>query len=386
MKILITTDWYTPVINGVVASVLNLQRELCALGHDVKILTLSRTHHSFCKDNVTYIGSIGAERVYPQARLRTAFASRYVQDLISWKPDIIHSQCEFSTFFLAQRIGSKLRIPVVHTYHTVYEDYTHYLFPHTKRLGKAVVGVLSKQALNKTAYVIAPTEKVENLLIKYGVTKRIQIIPSGIDLRKFTATHPKSEILKLKEELGIAPDRFVLLYVGRIGKEKNLDEIISFMRELNLPNLTLLVVGDGPYRATLEENCADLVSNHAVVFAGMIPPDKVPIYYHLGDVFVSASTSETQGLTYMEALASGLPAICKEDACLEQVIINGRTGWQYETFEEFEQYLMALIENQGLRTRIGKQAKEYICGRYSAESFAKNVEEIYISALKLKRP
>lgn len=126
MKVLITTDCYTPTVNGVVTSVLNLRKELQLRGHEVKALTLSQTMQSFSQDGETYIGSIGAGKVYPGARVKSALASSFIQKLIEWKPDVVHSQCEFSTFFLAPKIYKRLNIPIVHTYHTVYEDYTHY--------------------------------------------------------------------------------------------------------------------------------------------------------------------------------------------------------------------------------------------------------------------
>ena len=122
MKILITTDWYTPAVNGVVTSVKNLQRELERRGHEVRILTLSQSLHSWSRDGVTAIGSVNAGRIYPGARLRTAMAGRWVRELMDWRPDVIHSQCEFSTFILARRIAEELDVPLVHTYQTVYED------------------------------------------------------------------------------------------------------------------------------------------------------------------------------------------------------------------------------------------------------------------------
>ena len=126
MRVLITTDWYEPVINGVVTSVMNLSRQLRERGHEVKILTLSRTFHSYIEGDVVYAGSIGLGCIYPQARLKIPKAAGdYMEMLLEWKPDIVHSQCEFSTFFLAKKIASELHVPIVHTYHTVYEDYTH---------------------------------------------------------------------------------------------------------------------------------------------------------------------------------------------------------------------------------------------------------------------
>lgn len=171
MKILITTDWYTPAVNGVVTSVKNLQRELERRGHEVRILTLSQSLHSWSRDGVTAIGSVNAGRIYPGARLRTAMAGRWVRELMDWRPDVIHSQCEFSTFFLARRIAEELDVPLVHTYHTVYEDYTHYFSP-SVRWGRCAVAAFSRWVAAQVDGMIAPTGKVRGLLQGYGVRCR----------------------------------------------------------------------------------------------------------------------------------------------------------------------------------------------------------------------
>ena len=119
MRILITSDWYSPAVNGVVTSVKNLRRELERRGHEVRVLTLSQNRRSWEKDGVTYLGSIAAGLVYPGARLRTVLAGKQVRKLISWRPDVVHSQCEFSTFFLARRIAEELDIPLAEVYGVV---------------------------------------------------------------------------------------------------------------------------------------------------------------------------------------------------------------------------------------------------------------------------
>ena len=184
MKILITTDWYTPAVNGVVTSVKNLRRELEARGHEVRILTLSPDLRSDSWAGVTRLGSIGAGRIYPGARLRTALAGRWVRELVEWGPDVVHSQCEFSTFFLARRIAEELNVPLIHTYHTVYEDYTHYFSP-SVRWGRRAAAVFSRWITGQTDCVIAPTGKVRRLLLGYQVDRPVLVIPSGIDLRRF---------------------------------------------------------------------------------------------------------------------------------------------------------------------------------------------------------
>ena len=315
MKVLITTECYMPTINGVVTSVMNLRNELLKYGHDVRILTLSETKHSYEKDGAVYIGSVGAGKIYPGARLTLTRENIYIKKLINWKPDVVHSQSEFSTFLIARHIANRLQIPIVHTYHTVYENYTHYFSP-VKAWGKAMTAFLTNKALKHTQCVIAPTEKVYSLLTSYGVKQEIKVVPTGIDLTKFNIKVKLSIKKMLKEKIGIPNGNKVLVSVGRLAKEKNLEEILLYLSQLNRKNLTLLIVGDGPNHKSLEQYAKELDIADRVIFTGMISPHNIGTYYQLGDVFVSASNSETQGLTYIEALANGVPTICRKDPCL----------------------------------------------------------------------
>lgn len=376
MKILITTEWYAPTINGVVTSIVNLEKELNRLGHEVRILTLSDRNRSYRRDHVTYIRSISAGKIYPGVRVTFSKVNRYIEELEAWKPDVIHSQCEFSTFRIAKHIAKKCRIPIVHTYHTVYEDYTHYFSPNQK-WGKRMVALFSKRVLNQASYVIAPTKKVYSILTGYGVQQPIEVVPTGIDLKRFNLQLSGDEKKRLREKHNIPIENKVLLSVGRLAKEKNLEEILTFVSTMQKDNLTLLIVGDGPYRSELENIASKLGITDKVIFVGMIPPEKIASYYQLGDVFVSASNSETQGLTYIEALANGLPALCRRDACLEDVIEDGKNGWQYDSFEQFQEVLNAMLGDQDLYRKLSYHAKEGAVRKYSSVNFAETLERLY---------
>ncbi|HVI42156.1 MAG TPA: glycosyltransferase, partial [Anaerovoracaceae bacterium] len=172
MKVLITTDAFSPTISGVVTSVVNLNNELIKMGHDVRILTLSHNNYSGKKDNVYYIKSFGVN-VYPNVRATVSFNDKCFNEILEWSPDIVHSQCEFFTFIYAKRISKKLNIPIVHTYHTMYEHYTEYIIKN-QAIGKRLVSAFSKGIIKNVETVIAPTEKVRESLMKYGVEKDIE--------------------------------------------------------------------------------------------------------------------------------------------------------------------------------------------------------------------
>lgn len=376
MKILITSDWYSPAVNGVVTSVKNLRRELEARGHEVRVLTLSQTCRSWSRDGVTYLGSVAAGLIYPGARLRTALAGRWVRELVDWRPDVVHSQCEFSTFFLARRIAEEVDAVLVHTYHTVYEDYTHYFSP-SVRFGKKAVAVFSRWAAGQTDCVIAPSGKVRLLLRRYGVEKPVFVVPSGIDLHRFSGGADPWRTAVLRASLDIPRDRTILVSVGRLAEEKNIDELLRFRAALGGDAVTLLLVGDGPDRPRLERLAADLgLTAPDVVFAGMVPPEQVADWYRLGDLFVSASTSETQGLTYVEALAAGVPVLCRADPCLAGVVRNGENGWQYRDEGDFRRALETFLahpQHWADWSAAARRAAE----PFSAEHFSERMEAIY---------
>lgn len=376
MKILITSDWYSPAVNGVVTSVKNLRRELEARGHEVRVLTLSQTHRSWKKDGVTCLGSVAAGLVYPGARLRTALAGRWVREIVAWGPDVVHSQCEFSTFFLARRIAEELDVPLIHTYHTVYEDYTHYFSP-SVRFGKKAAAVFSRWVAGQTDCMIAPTGKVRLLLQRYGVACPVFVVPSGIDLRRFGGEPDPWRMAVLRASLDIPQDRLVLVSVGRLAEEKNIGELLRIRAAMGTGGATLLLVGDGPDRPRLEHLAADLgLTAPDVVFAGMVPPEQVADWYRLGDLFVSASTSETQGLTYVEALAAGVPVLCRADPCLAEVIRDGENGWQYRDEADFQRKLDTFLAQPHRRCQLVQNARR-LAEPFSAERFAGHMEAIY---------
>lgn len=377
MKILITTDLYTVKTNGVVTSVRNLYDELKKDGHDVRILTLSDNQKSRREGEVYYIRSVSLEKVYPEVRMPTAIRHKLIKELIVWKPDIIHSQCEFFTFQYALRISKCTGAPIVHTYHTLYEQYFTYVFP-MKSLSRPVVKSFSKNRLKKVKQVIAPTKKVEQILLDYGLHNPIRVIPSGISLGRFLEQMPDEERKRRRCALGIKDDEFVLLNLGRLGTEKNVDELMRMFAKAHAyhPKLVFLIVGDGPAKSHLEEMAIQLNIQDSVIFTGMVKPSEVQNYYKLGDLFVAASTSETQGLTYIEASANGLPLLCREDPCLQDILIPGENGYTYTTENEFIEYLFKIADDIQWRKEASEKSRN-IAIHYDKETFGNSVESVY---------
>ncbi len=382
LKILITTDLYTVTTNGVVTSVQNLFDELTANGHDVRILTISDNLHSHKEGAVYYIRSVPLKGVYPDLRMPTSFRHKLIQEIIDWKPDIVHSQCEFFSYQFASRISKITGAPIVHTYHTLYEQYmTSYLIP-SKRVGDYLVKMLSRRRLKRVSTLVAPTQKVENTLQGYGMQTPISAVPSGISLDQHFRRLPEQERSFRRQELGIEEDDLVLINLGRLGGEKNLGELLVFFAEARKKNdgLKFLIVGDGPAREDLQKQAKQLGIAEYVIFTGMVPPSEVQNYYQLGDVFVSASTSETQGLTYIEAAANGLPLLCRQDDCLADVLEEGENGYEYTSAEEFLEAIDTMMDDQDWRTAAARRSEE-IAASFDKKAFGEAIENVYESVL-----
>lgn len=382
MKVLITTDNYYIKTNGVVTSVNNLYSELTRRGHEVKILTFSKDVHKHIEGDVYYMRSLPLEFIYPGVRSPYSVSPETVREITNWKPDIIHSQCEFFSYMFALKIAKRTKCPIVHTYHTLYEDYLTYLFPE-KNFSARFLRMFMRRRLRKATLVIAPTAKVKQILEGYRLPSEIVIVPTGINLDQHKKRISPEEREALRSSYGFNEDNIVLMNLGRLGNEKNLDEVIKYFAKASreISRLRLMIVGGGPAREGLEALASSLGVKDKVVFTGMVKPEDVQKYYQSGDVFVSASTSETQGLTFIEASANGLPLLCRKDGVLEDIIKHGENGYMYETEEEYMSHIYKICSDS-------KWIKE--AGRWSAlraATFDKNhfgdkIETIYQEAIR----
>jgi len=373
LKILIASDSYIQ-INGVSNSVSLLVHGLREKGHEVKVLTLSPDRKSYKEGDDYFISSVDA-LVYPDMRISVALYDELIDELVSWKPDIAHIQTEFSAKFLAARVVRKCGIPFVMTSHTDYEEYFK---------SKKIPPVFARNAIknferiiySKADALIVPSYKIQELMEIYKVKCPVVVIPTGIELSNHPSLRDGREALMKK--VGLQNNGKVLVTVSRISKEKNIDELIGFMPALlrEDPEITLLVVGGGPYLEKLKEKADALGVADSVIFTDMVPSEEVYKYYRLGDIFVSASTFETQGLTYVEALANELPLVCREDKALINIIDPGKNGFIYTDETEFIAHIMTILGDRDLQKRMSR-ASVIKSFAFSKEVFVSAVEELY---------
>lgn len=377
------TDTYFPQINGVGTSTYTLAKELRKLGHNVYIFTPSDPKNTDeNEEDVIRMPSMPCIFIH-QYRFGVVYSPKELKKISKLHLDIIHTQTEFSLGMFGKTLSKAFGIPMVHTYHTMYEDYVHYIV-NGAFITKSMAHVFSRIFCNFARECIAPTAKVKDSLLQYGVTKPIHIIPTGINIDKFRkANYPLAETIKLRSTFGLNENHKVILVLGRIAKEKSIDVIVSAMPEVfqKEPNARLLIVGDGPGRESLETQVNSLGVTDKVIFAGAKPWDEIGKYYQLGDVFVSASVSETQGLTFVEAMAAGLPIVAKKDECIEGVIEDGKTGIIFETDDTLAGKILGILQDEEKRIYLAKNGVVF-SENLSAEAFGNSIENVYKNVLE----
>ena len=379
MNIGIFSDTYFPQLNGVATSIRTLATALEKRGHNVYIFTPSdpRCHEGYDTLNVYRLPSVPV-RFVRDYRAGYVFSPFLAKKIIDLNLDIIHTQTEFCLGALGRFISTTQGIPLVHTYHTMYEDYVHYIGGGhiiSKEMARDFSGIYC----NTATAVIAPTRKTEQLLKSYGVTKPISIIPTGINTSNFRKDRfQPEEILELRHSLGLEADTPVIISIGRIAKEKSIDIVISALPKLieKLPDLKMVIVGEGNEIENLGKFAESIGVGDHVMFTGGKPWDEIGKYYQLGNVFCSASVSETQGLTFAEAMAAGVPVVAKKDECIENIIDDKITGMLFESDDDLPDLLYRVLTDKVLSNRLSRASVQTM-EALSVETFADNIENLY---------
>ncbi len=391
MRIGIFTETYTPYISGLVTSEIMLKKGLEKLGHEVYVVTANLESFHYEYDEEERVLKVpGIPTGIYDSRLTAVYPLKAVNKIKSWNLDIIHSQTEFAIGTFARILAYQLDIPLVHTYHTMYEDYIHYITKgYFDKSSKKIVEYLTLFYCDKTATeLIVPTKKTYDLFKeKYQVDRNIHIIPTGIELERFyTENIDKKKLASIKRKEKITKDDFIAIFIGRLAQEKNVVFLLDVMKDLvpSLPKLKLLIVGDGPdydlYKEIIEK---DHLENN-VIMTGKVAWEEVPYYYHLSDIFLTASHTETQGLTVIEAMASSVVPICIEDESFKNTVIDGLNGRIFNNEKECKEIITELYNDSKLTKKLSNQAR-INSDRFSAKYFAESVLDVYKYAIEHKK-
>lgn len=321
MRIGFFTDTYTPQINGVVSSIRLFADALERLGHEVYIFAPTPRQPSD-GPRIVRIPSVPFA-FQPEYRLAALYSQHAYTLVRRAKLDIIHSHDPFAIGLFGLTMAKRFRIPYVHTYHTLYPEYVHYVWE--TRFTRAMAERLSREFCDQCDLVLAPSTKIERALEEWGVTAPVVTLPTGVDAVRFGSTDPRAAEA-LRKRLGIPASDRLLIFVGRLGLEKNVDVLIDALSHMKTPGARLLLVGDGPYRPELERRIKKLRLRDRVTFTGYLQREDVAAAYAASEVFFFASTSETQGLVVAEAMASGLPVVAVDDLAIADAVTDGVNG------------------------------------------------------------
>ena len=390
MRIGIFTETYEPYVSGLVTSIKMLKNALEKKGHIVYIVTANlKDYHYNYKEQERILEIPGIPTGIYDARLTSIYPLQAVNIIKKWNLDVIHSQTEFAIGTFARLLAKQYNIPIVHTYHTMYEDYVHYITKgHFNKSSKKLVEYLTKFYCDKTiTELIVPTVKAYNLFKeKYNVERNIHIVPTGIEVERFFKENVnKKEVEALKKKYHLRRKYFGIIVVGRVAEEKNMPFVMDAVCHLKdkIPNIKLFIIGDGPDKEKYEQYVKDIHCEDCIIFTGKVAWDQIPCYYQLGHVYVSASKTETQGLTVTEAMAGGLPAVVIDDVAFRTLVCDGLNGLFFKDQQECEDLLLKLYRDENLRLQLSRQAviQSEHC---SASQFADNVLLVYKRAIENK--
>ncbi len=375
MRIGMFANAYLPVINGVVRSIMLYRKGLLDGCHFVGVFVPDARNY---EDEEPFIFR------YPAIPLPTQLNYSFpvvTAPHITWmvprlKLDIIHAHHPVIVGVEARRFSEELDIPLVFTFHTMYHEYTHYFLGMDNELVKQIVRRIVRDYANRADFIIAPSPAVVDLLPSYGIQKPVEILPTPVDLEQFT---PREKPLLSH------PDRIRLIYVGRVAKEKNLAFLLRVFKRVAARDdrIELKIVGGGPSLEELKALARKLSIAHKVSFTDMVPFSEVVNELNQADLFVFSSTTETQGLVVLEAMAAGLPLVLVESKALLYFVNPGKDCVVVrEDEEEMANTILSLVYDPDRLRAMGRAARQN-AERYSIPALTSKLLDVYQNAIDI---
>lgn len=384
MKIGIFTDSYVPYTSGVVTSITTFKEELNKLGHEIYIFAPSYPGYEDKEPGVYRYYSVNnpsnpdfalAIPVYPGMNLL----------LNKLELDIIHVHSPFTMGLVGKHMANRHNLPLVFTYHTLYDQYAHYV-PIAPEIAKEMALKFSNNFCNKCDHVVVPSNKIKNLLYSYGIVSPLTVIPTGVPLHKFTGQRGNW----LREKYGIPENRKVLLFAGRLTKEKNLEFLVEAFSSLRkkMPDIALVLTAQGPLEGELKSLAINLGMelNRDIIFTGAQPFDTLVQIYYSSDLFVFSSMTETQGLVLIEAMAAGLPVVAVRAFGVEDMVDSGIDGILTEcNTYEFTNAIKTILNDEKIYRQYSANALKK-AESLSSRNMAIRLEKIYRNVLQTSPP
>lgn len=377
MRILLISDVYFPRVNGVSTSIQTFAHQQLALGHEIRLIA---PEYPFETEDEFPIYRVQS-RVVPfdteDRLMRKRFLRGLYPELAQWKPDLVHIQTPFRAHYEGIRLGRHLQVPIIETYHTYFEEYLENYLPFLPRLLlRFAARRFTVSQCKQVDTLVVPSQPIRDVLFSYGVTRQCHVIPTGIPTTRFSGGD--GEAFRSKHQ--IENDRPLLLYVGRVAHEKNIGFLIDVVERVRrtLPEVLLVIAGEGPARKPLQEAVSnrDLQSN--VRFVGYLSREKdLPGCYAAGDAFVFASRTETQGLVLLESMAAGTPVVTTAVLGTASVMHDAKGGIVVdEELNSFSAAVLKLLGDPALKKRLSDDALAK-AREWSDRELAKRMLKLY---------
>jgi 1,2-diacylglycerol 3-alpha-glucosyltransferase len=384
MRVLMISDVYFPRVNGVSTSIRSFRHELQAQGHQVTLIAPHYPHseaYDQAHPDVDLI-RIPSRSIPRDPEDRFMIKSKIMQlipKLQELNFDVLHIQTPFVAHYAGLTLAKPLKLPVVESYHTFFEEYLYHYIPFLPRnLMRWVARRFTVSQCNVVQQVVAPSRAMRDALLNYGVATPISILPTGLQASQFR----QGDGARFRNAHGIELNRPVALYIGRVAHEKNIDFLLrTFQYTLKqLPEALLLIVGEGPAVPHLQKLAQQLGTNEATRFIGYLDRDTQLLdCYSAGDVFIFASRTETQGLVLLEAMAQGTPVLSTIYMGTRD-ILEGAEGAviAHENEKLFSQELNILLTNQQKRDQLSIGARRTAAG-WSTQAMTYRLVQLYAS-------
>ncbi len=377
LTIALFSDSALPVMNGVSISVDLLMRELRNRGHDVHLFAPLFWRHRDTDPNIHRFLSLQAQWTedYPIA---LPPYSLWLPRFHQIQADIVHTHTPFASGLIGQQWARLTNLPIISTYHTHYDRYAHYVPMLPLAFKRRLVWQHTESYYNKMDCVVTPSAASKQWLRRHNVATPIEVVPTGVQDYKV------SDRESVRKQFQLPDDRLVALYVGRLAMEKNLDLLFqSIAKSMHRrPNLEFWLVGDGPHRHACEELAKELGIASRVTFHGQRDRAEVEQYYVAADIFVFASTTETQGLVVQEAMNNGLPCVVARGGGASMALVEGETGLiASPTIESLHEGIEKLLSDPGLRDQIGAAARA-ASRKFGVAGMVDRMEGIYRSVIQ----
>ena len=358
MKIGVFTDSFRPYTSGVVRSIELFSREFSNRGHEVYIFGPDYpSMHPPKEEGVFRFFSVPAPTM-PDFTLPIPISIQLSPTIKRLGLDIIHAHSPFLLGRLGARAARRHKLPLVFTFHTLYDQYVHY-FPFAEKTSKQLVQAVSRDFCNRSNLVIAPSQLVANYLNRIGVHSPIENIPTGIDLDEFNNLDQHW----LYNNFGVDPELKVLLFVGRLGKEKNIFFLLKAFHNIQCvyPNCCLVLVGKGPQEQKLKEMAVKMGLSNKIIFTGVLPRNKIVHCYASSNLFIFPSVTETQGLVIGEAKAAGLPVVAIRAYGPAEMVVDGEDGLLTDpSLSSFSEAVVTLLQDDNLYSQMSEKARDNV--------------------------